>query len=90
MNNEENLVESSNQKFARSFHVTKTEVRMKKRKRRDAFIYEIGDEWLSFSSNDEDSRCNSIGPEERGNSKFNFPNTEYKKQCKFMNRSSMF
>lgn len=54
---------------------------MKKRKRREAFKYEEGDAWLSFSSVDS-SCCPSLGAEERGNSQYNFPNTEYKRTFK--------
>jgi hypothetical protein len=54
---------------------------MKKRKRREAFLYEGDDQWLSFSSGEES--CIPIVGEERGNSRFNFPNTENKRHCKF-------
>ena len=54
---------------------------MKKRKRREAFKFEGGDEWLSFSSAD-GSSCPSIGQEERGNSKYNILKTDYKRTFK--------
>jgi hypothetical protein len=38
-------------------------------------------EWLSFSSADECSL-----PNERGDSRFNFPNTEYKLKVKFFQK----
>lgn len=56
----------------------RTEFRDKKRKRREAFVIDDEQQWLSFSSGEEYSL-----PNERGDSRYNFPNTENKKQYKF-------
>lgn len=64
----------------------RTEVRCKKRRRKEVFQYDGDDQWLSFSSGAEDENetlGNAEPGEERGNSRFNFPNfpkTDIKKQ----------